>query len=235
MKYLYHSAKNRGHSNLGWLDSYHSFSFGNFFDPNKTNFGALRVLNDDTILGGTGFGTHPHKNMEIISIPLAGGLKHQDSMGNETLIQTGEIQVMSAGSGILHSEYNASTTMSAEFLQIWILPNEQNVSPRYDQITLNPEDRKNRFQQILSPNPHDEGVWIHQNAWFYWGTFETQTRIDYPLQNEENGVYIFVLSGEVEIETHKLTHRDGLGIWAVPSINMHITANTEILLIEVPL
>lgn len=169
---ILHKADTRGDANYGWLHSKHTFSFANYHNPERMHFGVLRVLNDDTVSGGMGFGTHPHENMEIISIPLEGDLEHKDSMGNTTVIRNGDIQVMSAGTGIYHSEYNKNKEQQVKFLQIWVLPNQRNVEPRYDQITLNPEDRKNKLQQILSPNPDDEGVWIYQNAWFHLGNFD---------------------------------------------------------------
>jgi quercetin 2,3-dioxygenase len=169
MKTIFHSSSSRGHANHGWLKSHHSFSFANYYNPEKIHFGALRVLNDDYVAPGMGFGEHPHQNMEIISIPLEGDLEHKDSMGNVTVIKHGDIQVMSAGTGVYHSEYNKSKSNSVKFLQIWVIPNKENVKPRYDQITLNLKDRENKLQQILSPDANDEGVWIHQDAWFHLG------------------------------------------------------------------
>lgn len=169
MKKEIHRASSRGHANHGWLNSYHTFSFGNYHDPKRMNFGVLRVLNDDEVDPGMGFGTHPHNNMEIISIPLEGDLEHRDSMGNTTVIKQGDIQAMSAGTGVSHSEKNKNRDKKVKFLQIWILPNKTNVTPRYDQITLKPDSLKDRFLQIISPNPEDAGIWIHQNAWFHLG------------------------------------------------------------------
>ncbi len=171
-KHIIHKADTRGNANFGWLNSYHTFSFGHYFEPSRTHFGALRVLNDDTVAAGMGFGTHPHDNMEIISIPLEGDLEHQDSMGNKTVIKHGDVQVMSAGTGVSHSEYNKNQDKQVKFLQIWVFPNKRNVTPRYDQITLHETDRRNKFQQILSPNANDEGIWIHQDAWFHLGKFD---------------------------------------------------------------
>lgn len=159
---ILHKADTRGNANHGWLQSFHTFSFANYHNPERMNFGVLRVLNDDTVSAGMGFGTHPHNDMEIISIPLEGDLEHQDSMGNQTVIRNGDIQIMSAGTGIRHSEYNKNKDEQVKFLQIWVIPNKRDVTPRYDQITLNPEDRHNKLQQIVSPNPEDAGVWIHQ-------------------------------------------------------------------------
>src|SRR5690606_20497754 len=172
MKKIIHRANTRGYANHGWLKSYHTFSFANYYDPERMHFGALRVLNDDTVAGGMGFGKHPHNNMEIISIPLDGDLEHQDSMGNTAVIRNGDIQVMSAGTGIYHSEYNKNKDKPVKFLQIWVIPNKGNVEPRYDQVTLNVADRHNKLQQIVSPKDGGEGVWIHQDAWFHLGKFD---------------------------------------------------------------
>lgn len=233
---ILHKANTRGYANHGWLESFHSFSFASYYNPERMNFGALRVLNDDRIDGGTGFGKHPHNNMEIISIPLEGALEHQDSMGNKTIIQTGEIQVMSAGSGVAHSEYNESKTKAGKFLQIWVHPNKQNVPPRYDQLSLNVADRHNTLQQILSPDPADAGVWIHQDAWFHLGRFDADFSIDYQLKRPKNGVYLFVITGEVEVEGTRLEARDALGIWNTDEINLSKTSkDAEILILEVPM
>jgi redox-sensitive bicupin YhaK (pirin superfamily) len=164
---ILHRAESRGHAHHGWLDSHHTFSFANYYNPERMNFGVLRVLNDDRVSEGMGFGTHPHDNMEIISIPLSGDLEHRDSMGNVAVIKNGDVQVMSAGTGITHSEYNKNLNKAVKFLQIWVFPNKRNVTPRYGQLTLKKEERINRLQQIVSPNQNDAGVWIHQNAWFY--------------------------------------------------------------------
>jgi len=231
-----HPAASRGFANHGWLQSHHSFSFASFHDPERIHFGALRVLNDDTVKGGMGFGKHPHDNMEIISIPLEGDLEHQDSMGNKAVIQKGDIQVMSAGTGIYHSEYNKNSDEAVKFLQIWIFPNKRNVAPRYDQITLNREDRKNKLQQILSPNQNDEGVWIHQDAWFHMGIFDQGMHQDYAFKQKNNGVYVFVLEGSFTINGNKLSKRDGMGMWETDSIEIESNENeAEILLMEVPM
>jgi len=231
-----HKANTRGHANHGWLDSHHTFSFANYHNPERMHFGVLRVLNDDRVDAGMGFGRHPHDNMEIISIPLEGDLKHQDSMGNTAVIKKGDIQVMSAGTGIFHSEYNNSTENLTKFLQIWIYPNKKNVSPRYDQITLDEADRHNKLQQIISPNADDEGVWIHQDAWFHLGDFDKGFTTTYNLKKAGNGIYAFVLKGDFTIGNIDLNQRDGLGIWDTSAID--IKANSEdaqILLMEVPM
>lgn len=235
-KTIYHKASERGYADHGWLQSYHSFSFANYHDPAKVHFGALRVLNDDTVAAGMGFGTHPHDNMEIISIPLEGDLEHKDSMGNLTVIKNGDIQVMSAGTGIRHSEYNKNADKPVKFLQIWVFPNAKNVAPRYGQITLNPEERKNKLQQILSPNADDAGVWIHQDAWFHLGKFDKDMRTQYALHKTGNGVYAFVLSGEFLVNERTIQRRDGLGISETETLNIQaLTNDAEILLMEVPM
>jgi len=231
-----HKSNTRGHANHGWLDSHHTFSFANYHNPDRMHFGVLRVLNDDRVDAGMGFGTHPHDNMEIISIPLEGDLEHKDSMGNTTVIKKGDIQAMSAGTGIFHSEYNKNADRLTKFLQIWVYPNKKNVTPRYDQITLNTNDRHNKLQQILSPNADDAGVWIHQDAWFHLGTFDNGFQSEYKLKKAGNGIYAFVLKGDFTIGNISLNERDGLGIWDANSIE--ITANSadaEILLMEVPM
>ncbi|RYJ52611.1 pirin family protein [Flavobacterium petrolei] len=231
-----HKANTRGHANHGWLESYHTFSFANYQNPERMNFGVLRVLNDDRVSQGMGFGKHPHDNMEIISIPLEGDLEHQDSMGNTTVIKEGDIQAMSAGTGIFHSEYNKNKDQLVKFLQIWIYPNKKNVTPRYDQITLDLNDRHNKLQQILSPNPEDEGVWIHQDAWFHIGKFDNDFSTSYELKKPGNGIYAFVLKGDFKIGNIALNERDGLGIWDINSIKITAnSANAEILLMEVPM
>lgn len=232
---ILHKADTRGDADHGWLHSRHTFSFANYYDPSRMHFGALRVLNDDYVAPGMGFGTHPHDNMEIISIPLEGDLEHKDSMGNVAVIRHGDIQVMSAGTGIRHSEYNKNDDQPVKFLQIWVFPNKRNVTPRYDQITLNTEDRKNRFQQIVSPNPDDEGVWIHQNAWFHMADLDKGTSLDYTIKGEGNGLYVFVLSGTVSVDGQELNSRDGYGIWDTGKVNFSATGDTSLLLMEVPM
>lgn len=232
---ILHKAETRGNANHGWLNSRHTFSFANYYNPDRMHFGALRVLNDDTVEAGMGFGTHPHDNMEIISIPIEGDLEHKDSMGNVSVIKHGDVQVMSAGTGIFHSEFNKNKDRKVKFLQIWILPNKKNVSPRYDQITLNNTDRHNKLQQILSPNADDAGVWIYQNAWFHLGKFDKGIHADYTVKAKGNGVYAFILSGNVTINNQQLETRDGFGIWDVDKISVKADTDAEFLLMEVPM
>ena len=232
---ILHKSESRGDANHGWLHSKHTFSFANYYNPERMHFGVLRVLNDDTVAAGMGFGTHPHDNMEIISIPLQGDLEHKDSMGNVTIIQNGDIQVMSAGTGIQHSEYNKNKDQQVKFLQIWVFPNKKNVTPRYDQITLKLEDRHNKLQQIISPNPDDAGVWIHQNAWFHLGKFDKGITKDYTIKGKGNGLYIFNLNGTLNVNNQILNTRDGFGIWDIEKVNLMAESDAEFLIMEVPM
>ncbi|MEN0045983.1 MAG: pirin family protein [Bacteroidota bacterium] len=235
MKTVLHKAATRGHADHGWLNSHHTFSFANYYHPERMNFGVLRVLNDDVVSEGRGFGTHPHDNMEIISIPLEGDLEHKDSMGNTATIKAGDVQVMSAGTGIFHSEYNKNKDEAVKFLQIWVFPNQKNVEPRYDQITLQQENLKNQLHQVLSPNQEDEGVWIHQNAWFHMGNLDAGTALNYDLKAEGNGIYAFVLEGEVTIAGQELSKRDGFGVWDTEAIDIQANKDAKVLLMEVPM
>jgi len=235
-KTVLHKAASRGDANHGWLHSRHTFSFANYYDPERMHFGVLRVLNDDYVAEGMGFGTHPHNNMEIISIPLEGDLEHKDSMGNVAVIRHGDVQVMSAGTGITHSEYNKNKDKPVKFLQIWVYPNKKNVAPRYDQITLDLNDRHNKFQQILSPNADDAGVWIHQDAWFHLGKFDKWFQTKYAIKKSGNGVYAFILVGDVTINGIQLISRDGLGIWETELLTLEANSpGAEVLLMEVPM
>ena len=235
METVYHAAQTRGHQDHGWLKANHSFSFANWHNPERLHFGALRVLNDDYIAADTGFGTHPHDNMEIITIPLVGDLTHQDSMGHSAVICEGDIQVISAGRGIYHSEQNKRQDSQVELLQLWLFPNQQNVTPRYDQISIRDLKKENAFYQILSPNREDEGSWIYQNAWMHLGDFSQETNTSYTLGSPSNGVYVFVIDGSLEIEGHTLNKRDALGVWDTDSIEFKIAKNSRVLLIDVPL
>lgn len=230
-----HKADTRGDANHGWLHSKHSFSFANYYNPERMHFGVLRVLNDDVVAPGMGFGTHPHDNMEIISIPLDGDLEHKDSMGNTTVIKKGDIQVMSAGTGIRHSEYNKNTDKAVKFLQIWVFPNQKNVTPRYDQVSLNEADRHNKLQQVLSPDANDAGVWIHQNAWFHLGKFDKGLSTDYKLKAKGNGIYLFNLHGDIEVNGEVLGDRDAYGVWDTEGLSVKMRSDAEFLIMEVPM
>src|SRR5690554_1490683 len=235
MNTVIHRAETRGHVNHGWLNSHHTFSFGSYHNSERMSFGLLRVLNDDTVEPGMGFGTHPHDNMEIVSIPLEGSLEHKDSMGNRTVIQEGDVQIMSAGDGVTHSEYNNSRYKEVKFLQIWVFPNKKNVTPRYDQVSLREIAKENEFFQVLSPNKEDQGVWIHQDAWFQIGNFTKGNSDEYKIKKEGNGVYFFILEGEVEINDEKLSKKDGMGIWNTETIHVVAIENCRILLMDVPM
>lgn len=236
MKTILHKAASRGHANHGWLNTFHTFSFADYYDKERMGFGVLRVINDDTVAPGEGFGTHPHHNMEIISIPLAGKLQHADSMGYSSTIEKGEVQVMSAGTGITHSEMNASTTEEVKFLQIWVIPNKRAVEPRYGQLRIAEYAQPNKLQQIVSPNSHDPGVWIHQDAWFHLGTFDSGLKFTHTMQSGANGLYIFVISGQFQISDELLDARDGLGVYDVEEITITSKSpNSEILIMEVPM
>jgi redox-sensitive bicupin YhaK (pirin superfamily) len=235
MKTVLHKADTRGHANHGWLDTNHTFSFAHYYNPERMNFGALRVLNDDFVEGGMGFGRHPHDNMEIISIPLYGDLEHKDSMGNVTVIKQNDVQIMSAGTGVYHSEYNKNKDRKVNFLQIWVFPKVRNIEPRYDQLSLRPEDRINRLQQIVSPLKEDQGVWINQDAWFHLGTLKKGFEASYTINKEGNGVYAFVIDGQVTINSQPLNKRDGFGVWDTDSIRISATDHAELLLMEVPM
>ncbi|WP_073153860.1 pirin family protein [Mesonia phycicola] len=235
MNTVIHKAETRGKANHGWLNSYHTFSFANYQNPERMNFGVLRVLNDDIVQAGMGFGTHPHDNMEIISIPLEGDLEHKDSMGNVAIIKEGDVQIMSAGTGLTHSEKNKNSDKEVKFLQIWVFPKEKNVTPRYDQISIKEIAKENEFYQVVSPNKEDQGVWLHQDAWFNLGNFTKGSSDEYKIKKEGNGVYVFILDGEVEIVGENLSKRDGMGVWNTDSINVKATENARVLLMEVPM
>ena len=235
MKTILHKAENRGHADHGWLNTYYSFSFAGYYNPERMHFGTLRVLNDDTIAPAKGFGMHPHDNMEIITIPMEGALTHEDNMGNGSVIKEGDVQVMSAGTGVFHSEFNNDPDQKVKLLQIWVFPNQKNVKPRYDQVSLKDIEKENEFYQILSPSPDDQGVWIHQDAWFSLGKFKTETTQIYRLKKAENGVYVFVMEGAAEVEGRKLQKRDALGLWETAEINLNISVDSKILIMEIPM
>jgi len=234
MKTIKHTSDSRGFANHGWLKSYHSFSFSSYYNPERMNFGALRVFNDDLVQPAMGFGTHPHQNMEIISIPLKGALSHKDSMNNKRSIEVGEVQVMSAGTGLTHSEFNDSTTDEVNFLQLWILPEKQNVVPNYEQKQFDLTERKNNFQTVVSPQDKltEGSLGIHQQAYIHLGNFEEGKSISHKITNEK-GVYIFIIEGEVEVIGEKLHKRDALGVWDTNQIEIKSIKNSEILLVEV--
>lgn len=233
---LYKSTE-RGKANFGWLDANFSFSFGNYFNPDKIQFGMLRVLNDDTITAGMGFGTHPHENMEIITIPLEGGLKHRDSMGNEGIIGFGEVQVMSAGTGILHSEMNASESERAKTLQLWVFPEKQDVEPRYDQKSFDLTSKINTFVTVVSPRDKNDGnaLWVHQQTFFNLGIFESGKTINYKINIATNGLYLFLIEGEIEVNNQTLNERDAMGITNFENFDIVVKQQSKILLVEVPM
>lgn len=230
-----HKADTRGHADHGWLTAYHTFSFARYYNPDRNQFGVLRVLNDDTVAAGMGFGAHPHDNMEIITIPLEGDLAHKDNMGNAETIKTGDVQVMSAGTGIQHSEFNPNADQRTKLFQIWLFPKTQNVTPRYQQITLDASKQKNDFAQILSPNAEDEGVWIHQDAWFHLADFDADFAKKYTLKKEGNGVYLIVISGTITVDGQELETRDGLGITDFETLEIKATTDAKFLIMEIPM
>lgn len=235
MKTILHKAETRGHANHGWLDSHHTFSFAGYYDPSRVNFGALRVLNDDVVKGGAGFGRHPHDNMEIVSIPLSGALEHGDNVGGHGVIRAGEVQIMSAGSGITHSEKNASATETVNFLQVWVFPKMRDIQPRYDQKLFPAEDRINKFQIVVSPQKDGKSLWINQDAWFALGKLAAGSSTDYAFNRKKSGVYAFVIEGSVTINGEKLNKRDGLGVWDTDKLTVVADSNSEVLLMEVPM
>lgn len=234
MKTILHKANERGHANHGWLNSYHSFSFAGFYDESKIHFGALRVLNDDTVAGGMGFSKHPHDNMEIVSIPLEGDLAHNDTTGRSTIIKQGDVQIMSAGSGIAHSEKNANHNQPVKFLQIWVFPKEKNIAPRYEQKTFNESARINTIQTVVAPD-NENAVWINQDAWFSLTKLDSNKTVEYKLHKNTNGVYVFLISGSINIAEQILENRDALGIWDTDKISINTNTAAEVLLIEVPM
>ncbi len=235
MNTVLHKASTRGHANHGWLNSHHTFSFANYYNPERMNFGVLRVLNDDEVAPNRGFGQHPHDNMEIISIPLEGDLQHKDSIGTVSVIKKGDIQVMSAGTGVTHSEMNKNADQAVKFLQIWLFPRARNVEPRYDQISLQEVAKKNEFYQVLSPNKDDQGVWINQDAWFHLGDFDKGASTRYDLKKIGNGIYVFVLEGSVTVNGQTLERRDGYGLWATDGFNLEASSDAQTLIMEVPM
>jgi redox-sensitive bicupin YhaK (pirin superfamily) len=235
MKKTLHSASERGHNNLGWLETWHSFSFSGYYDPAKMHFGALRVLNDDYVSPSKGFGMHAHDNMEIITIILSGQLEHQDSMGNKGIIKAGEVQVMSAGSGIRHSEYNPSDKETVNLLQLWVFPKENDIEPRYDQKSFTDAIKPNELITLISPDKTGDALWINQDAGFTIGTFDTDTTVNYAIQTPGNGVYVFLIEGTATIDGTVLNKRDALGLSELTSFSAEVKAGAQVLIIEIPM
>lgn len=235
MKVTLYKSNSRGHRNHGWLDTHFSFSFADYYNPDRVHFGALRVLNDDVISPGMGFGKHPHDNMEIISIPLNGVLEHKDSMGHVQRLSKNEIQVMSAGTGIYHSEKNGSTTENAELLQIWIIPENRDVSPRYDQIKFDPELRRNTLFNIVGPKDSGSPLWINQQTWLYLSNLNKGYSINYEIQQEEHGLFVFVIEGKLKLGDTVLEARDAIQITDTNRIKLLAEEDCYFLLINIPL
>ena len=235
MKKIIFKAETRGHANHGWLDAHHTFSFAGYHDPSRVHFGMLRVLNDDVIAEGRGFGAHPHDNMEIITIPLSGAIQHNDNTGNASVIRSGDVQIMSAGTGIVHAEANASAAEKLSLFQIWIFPKEENIKPRYDQRTYLPENRKNKFEVVVSPEESENSLWINQDAWLSLGDFENGKKVDYQTHLKGNGVFIQVIEGSVEVSGETLNKRDAIGISEEENISLSFSTDARILIIEVPM
>ncbi len=235
MKTIIHRASERGHANHGWLDAHHSFSFANWYDPAKIHFGMLRVLNDDSVAGGQGFGMHPHNDMEIITIILEGALQHKDNMGNGSVIKPGDVQVMSAGTGVMHSEFNPSPTEKTNLFQLWIFPKEDGIEPRYGQKTFSVEERKNNIQTVASGFKKNGELYIHQDAALSLANPEKGKSITYSVNKEGNGVYLMVINGEVEINGEKLSRRDAIGISETNTFTVSANENSELLIVEVPM
>lgn len=236
MKSVLYRASTRGHANHGWLDTHHTFSFANYYNPERINFGVLRVVNDDVVEGGEGFGKHPHDNMEIVSIPLYGALEHKDSMGNSGVITAGEVQVMSAGTGIHHSEFNSNWDKPVNFFQIWVFPNKKNVEPRYEQKAFDFMHNKNQLVKLVSPDGEDGSLWVHQNTWFNMGTFDKDHEVEYKMKKAGDGLFAMVVEGEFMVGDQKLHHRDAAGLWETDTVQIKaLSDNARILLIEVPM
>ncbi len=234
MKTIIHKSNTRGVANLGWLNSKHTFSFGQYYNPERIQFGKLRVLNDDIVQGEAGFPTHPHDNMEIISIPLSGALAHKDSTGVEKIINTGEVQIMSAGSGLTHSEYNASKINLVNFLQIWVIPKEKDIEPRYDQKRFKAEERINTIQKVVTPED-DHALWINQDSWFSLTDLDSSKSVDYTINKKGNGIYLFIIEGEIFVNGETLSKRDAIGISDLETVKITANQETKLLFIEVPM
>ncbi|MBK6400232.1 MAG: pirin family protein [Bacteroidetes bacterium] len=235
MKTIFHAASSRGHADHGWLNAHHSFSFASWYDPSRVHFGMLRVLNDDIVAGGQGFGTHPHNDMEIITIILKGALEHKDNMGNGSVIRPGDVQVMSAGTGVMHSEFNPSKDEATNLFQLWIFPKEKGIKPGYDQRTFDVADRKNKIQTVVSGFKTGDELYIHQDAAISLSDLDKGTELKYAMKSKENGAYIMVINGAVEIEGQKLQQRDAIGVWENENVSIKASENAEIIIIEVPM
>lgn len=234
-KSVIHRAKTRGYFDHGWLKTYHTFSFAGYYDKSRVHFGMLRVINDDVIAPGKGFGTHPHDNMEIVTLPLSGSLAHRDSMGHEEVISENEVQVMSAGSGLTHSEYNASETEEVGLLQIWVFPKEHDIEPRYDQKIFDPFLMKNMILTVVSPEEDENVLRINQDAYFSLTELDAETDIEYKIKKDGNGIYIFVIDGTIRVEDETLESRDGMGLEGTDSVKIKAESGSKILFIEVPM
>ena len=235
MKINIHKSDSRGVTNIGWLDSRHTYNFSNYYDSNRIGFGKLRVINDDIVNPSMGFGAHPHDNMEIISIPLRGSLRHEDSMGNQHVIETGEVQIMSAGTGITHSEYNNSDVDQVGFLQIWILPKSRDIKPRYEQSRFDSSKKRNQFQTIVSPDGEGESISINQDAYLSLIDMDKDRSVSYQLNNINNGIYLFVIAGSVLFDEHCLEQRDGVEVSNISNLDLVATTDSHILCIETPM
>jgi len=235
MKKIIHKANSRGHFDYGWLKTYHTFSFSNYYDPERVNFGMLRVLNDDFVAAGEGFGTHPHNDMEIVTIPLDGALAHKDSTGSEGVIYPDEVQIMSAGTGILHSEFNHLQDGTSNFLQLWIFPDKKGNQPRYNQNYFDPAERKNKFQFIVTPEKKDGNLWLNQDAFLSRIDLDKSNSVNYKIHMKGNGVYLFLIDGEIVVAGETLSKRDGIGIYETDKFSITAIKDSQILLIEIPM
>lgn len=235
MKTIFHSATSRGHADHGWLNAHHSFSFANWYDPNRIHFGMLRVLNDDIVAAGEGFGMHPHNDMEIITIILDGALQHKDNMGNGSIIKPGDVQVMSAGTGVLHSEFNPLESQATNLFQLWIIPKEKNIAPRYDQRTYGVDERNNKIQTVASGFKGENELYIHQDAAISLAKLQPSSSLEYEIKKPGNGVYIMSVNGNIDVEGTKLNTRDAIGVWETGKIQMSSMTGSDIMIIEVPM
>ena len=235
MKTIFHSATSRGHADHGWLNAHHSFSFANWYDPNRIHFGMLRVLNDDIVAAGEGFGMHPHNDMEIITIILDGALQHKDNMGNGSIIKPGDVQVMSAGTGVLHSEFNPLESQATNLFQLWIIPKEKNIAPRYDQRTYGVDERNNKIQTVASGFKGENELYIHQDAAISLAKLQPSSSLEYEIKKSGNGVYIMSVNGNIDVEGTKLNTRDAIGVWETGKIQMSSMTGSDIMIIEVPM